>query len=50
LGKRIKKMKITILKACLVGILTAFSISAYSGPTAGDYDKVIKENIEKNNE
>lgn len=39
-------MKITILKACLVGILTAFSISAYSGPIAGDYDKVIKEYIE----
>ena len=39
-------MKITILKACLVGILTAFSISAYCGPIAGDYDKVIKEYIE----
>lgn len=38
-------MKITILKACLIGILTAFSISAYSGPAASDYDKVIKEYI-----
>jgi len=39
-------MKITILKACLVGILTAFSISAYSGPVAGDYDSVVKEYID----
>ena len=39
-------MKITILKACLVGILAAFSISAYSGPITGDYDKVIKEYID----
>ena len=39
-------MKITILKACLVGILTAFSISAYSGPTASDYDKIVKEYID----
>lgn len=39
-------MKITILKACLVGILTAFSISAYSGPIVGDYDSVVKEYID----
>ena len=39
-------MKITILKACLVGILAAFSISAYSGPITGDYDNVVKEYIE----
>jgi hypothetical protein len=39
-------MKITILKACLIGILTACSISAYSGPKTGDYDKVIKAYIE----
>lgn len=38
-------MKITILKVCLVGILAAFSISAYSGPVTGDYEKVIKEYI-----
>ncbi|HTD42341.1 MAG TPA: nuclear transport factor 2 family protein [Mucilaginibacter sp.] len=38
-------MKITILKACLIGILTAFSISAYSGPATSDYDKVVKEYI-----
>ena len=38
-------MKITFFKACLVGILAAFSISAYSGPITGDYDKVIKEYI-----
>lgn len=39
-------MKITILKACLVGILAAFSISAYSGPIKGDYDSVVKEYID----
>ena len=39
-------MKITILKACLVGILAAFSISAYSGPVADDYNKVVKEYID----
>jgi len=39
-------MKITIFKACLVGILAAFSISAYSGPITGDYDKVVKAYIE----
>jgi len=39
-------MKITIFKACLVGILTAFSISAYSGPIKGDYDSVVKEYID----
>ena len=38
-------MKITILKACLIGILAAFSISAYSGPIASDYDMVVKEYI-----
>jgi hypothetical protein len=38
-------MKITILRACLIGILTAFSISAYSGPKVSDYDKVVKEYI-----
>ena len=39
-------MKITILKVCLVGILAAFSISAYSGPITSDYDKVVKAYIE----
>jgi Putative lumazine-binding len=39
-------MKITILKACLIGILAASSISAYSGPIAGDYDKIVKEYID----
>jgi len=39
-------MKITILRACLIGILAAFSISVYAGPKAGDYDKVIKAYIE----
>jgi hypothetical protein len=39
-------MKITILKACMIVILTAFSISAYSGPIAGDYDRVVKEYID----
>lgn len=39
-------MKITILKACLIGILATFSMSAYAGPKAGDYDKVIKAYIE----
>lgn len=29
----------------MIGILTAFSISAYSGPIAGDYDRVVKEYI-----
>jgi len=39
-------MKITILKACLVGILAACSISAYAGPITGDYDSIVKEYID----
>jgi hypothetical protein len=39
-------MKITILKAYLIGILAAFGISAYAGPKASDYDTVIKAYIE----
>jgi len=38
-------MKVTIFKVCLVGILAAFSMSAYSGPISGDYEKVVKEYI-----
>lgn len=30
----------------MIVILTAFSISAYSGPIAGDYDRVVKEYID----
>jgi hypothetical protein len=39
-------MKITIFKACLIGILATFSISAYAGPKTENYDKVIKAYIE----
>ena len=39
-------MKSKSFKACLIGILAAFSILAYAAPVAGDYDKVIKEYIE----
>jgi Putative lumazine-binding len=40
-------MKITIFKACLVGILTAFSITTYAAdPATGDYNKVVKDYID----